>query len=62
MKFAQLRKSKNLTQSQLAEKLGISNRTISMWETGCSTPKLKTVIRLAELLQSSKEEVLECFN
>ena len=28
------RKQKNLTQEQLAEKLGVSNKTISKWETG----------------------------
>ena len=30
------RKQKNLTQEQLAEKLGVSNKTISKWETGVS--------------------------
>ena len=34
--IAQKRKEKNLTQEQLAEKLGISNKTISKWETGVS--------------------------
>lgn len=33
------RKQKNLTQEQLAEKLGVSNKTISKWETGLSFPK-----------------------
>ncbi|MBR2002361.1 MAG: helix-turn-helix transcriptional regulator, partial [Firmicutes bacterium] len=28
------RKEKNLTQEQLAEKLGVSNKTVSKWETG----------------------------
>lgn len=36
-KFIALRrKEKNLTQEQLAEKLGVSNKTISKWETGGS--------------------------
>ena len=36
-KFIALRrKEKNLTQEQLAEKLGVSNKTISKWETGVS--------------------------
>ena len=30
------RKEQNLTQEQLAERLGISNKTISKWETGIS--------------------------
>ncbi|WP_276893384.1 helix-turn-helix domain-containing protein [Eisenbergiella massiliensis] len=32
----QKRKAKNLTQTQLAEKLGVSNKTISKWENGGS--------------------------
>ena len=32
--IAQCRKEKNLTQSQLAEKLNMSNKSISKWETG----------------------------
>lgn len=32
------RKEKNLTQEQLAEKLGVSNKTISKWETGKCMP------------------------
>ena len=30
------RKEKSLTQEQLAEKLGVSNKTVSKWETGVS--------------------------
>ena len=32
--IAELRKEKQLTQEQLAEKLGVNNRTISRWENG----------------------------
>ncbi len=34
--IAQKRKEKNLTQEQLAEKIGVSNKTVSKWETGVS--------------------------
>lgn len=34
----QKRKAKNLTQTQLAEKLGVSNKTISKWENGKCMP------------------------
>ena len=34
--IVQKRKEKNLTQEQLAEKIGVSNKTISKWETGVS--------------------------
>ena len=33
------RKEQNLTQEQLAERLGISNKTISKWEKGLSVPR-----------------------
>ena len=35
-KIAKLRKEKGLTQSQLAEMINVSNKTISRWETGVS--------------------------
>ena len=34
--IAKKRREKNLTQEQLAETLGVSNKTISKWETGVS--------------------------
>lgn len=34
--IARKRKEQNLTQEQLAERLGVSNKTISKWETGVS--------------------------
>ena len=37
----QCRKEKNLTQEQLAEKFGVSARTVSRWETGSNMPDLR---------------------
>lgn len=34
----ELRKSKNLTQKQLAERIGVSSNTISKWENGINIP------------------------
>ena len=36
--IAKCRKDKNLTQEQLAEKLGVSNKSISRWENGKTMP------------------------
>lgn len=36
--ITQKRKEKNLTQAQLAEKLGVSNKTVSKWENGKCMP------------------------
>lgn len=53
------RKQKNLTQEQLAEKLGVSNKTISKWETGTSDPNTSNLIALAKLYGISAEELLK---
>lgn len=37
--LAELRKERNLTQAELGEKLGVTNKTISRWETGVSQTK-----------------------
>ena len=40
----QCRKEKNLTQEQLAEKFGVSERTVSRWETGSNMPDLSILV------------------
>ena len=41
--IAHKRKEKNFTQEQLAEKLGVSNKTVSKWETGKCMPDYSVV-------------------
>ena len=53
------RKQKNLTQEQLAEKLGVSNKTISKWETGKSLPDIVSILNLSDLYQISLDELLK---
>ena len=50
------RKQKNLTQEQLAEKLGVSNKTISKWETGKCMPDYSIVKSLCEELEVTVAE------
>ena len=45
----QLRQQKNLTQEQLAEKLGISYQAVSKWETGANTPDIAFLPKIAAL-------------
>ena len=52
------RKEQNLTQEQLAERLGISNKTISKWEKGLSVPDAAMLIRLAEVLDTTVSRLL----
>ena len=51
----QCRKEKNLTQEQLAEKFGVSERTVSRWETGSNMPDLSILVELADYYDIIKE-------
>jgi len=55
-----LRKEKGYTQKELAEKLYISDKAISKWETGVSIPDTSLLIPLAEILGLSVTELLMC--
>lgn len=58
-KFISLcRKEKNLTQVQLAEKLNITNRAVSKWETGKSCPDVSLMLELCEILGITINELL----
>lgn len=54
-----LRKLKNLSQQQLAEKLNVSFKTISHWELGYSEPSLSMLTKIKEILNASYEELLD---
>ncbi len=53
-----LRKEKNLTQKELADKIGISNKAISKWETGRSMPDTSILDILCKELNISVSELL----
>ena len=53
------RKEKNLTQEQLAERIGVSNKTISKWETGKCMPDYSVVKILCEELEITVEELMD---
>ena len=48
-----LRKSKNMSQEKLAEKLGVSRHSISNWEREVSNPDLKTILEITKLFNVS---------
>ena len=54
-----LRKEKNLTQEQAAEQLGVSNRTVSRWETGTNMPDISLLLVIAELYGVSIPELID---
>lgn len=51
--ISKIRKEKNITQSELAEKLGISDRAISKWENGICLPDASNMPLLCEILDIS---------
>ncbi len=57
--IAKKRKEMNLTQEQLAERLGVSNKTISKWETGKCMPDYAVVKNLCEELKVSVSELMD---
>ena len=56
--IAQCRKNKNLTQAELAEKLSITDRAISKWETGKGMPDSGIMLELCNELGISVNELL----
>lgn len=55
----ELRKEKGISQKELGEMLGVSNKSVSKWETGAALPKTETLVRLAEFFDISSEELLQ---
>jgi len=54
----ELRKGKGLTQEQLGEKLGVSSRTVSRWETGSNMPDISLLIELADFYEVDIRELI----
>lgn len=51
------RKQAELTQEELAERVGVARQTVVKWEAGESTPDLESAARLAEVLQVSLDDL-----
>lgn len=54
----ELRKVKNLTQDEVAEKLNVTRQTVSKWETNQSTPDFDKIVPICELFEIGVEELL----
>ena len=55
----ELRKEKELTQEQLAEKLGVSSRSVSRWENGITMPELGILVELADYYEVDIKEIID---
>ncbi len=57
-KLYELRKGKNLSQEEVAEKLNVTRQTVSKWETNQSSPDFDKILPICELFEISTEELI----
>ncbi|MBQ2964497.1 MAG: helix-turn-helix domain-containing protein [Clostridia bacterium] len=56
--LASLRKSKGLSQEEIADRLGVSRQAISKWENGQALPETANIMKLCEILEVTPNELL----
>ena len=56
--IAERRRARGMTQRELAERLGVSNRTVSKWECGDGMPELANLLPLCAALGLTADELL----
>lgn len=57
-KLVELRASKGVTQEDVAQVLSVSNKTVSKWENGASTPELSMIVELARYYEITTDALL----
>lgn len=55
----ELRKKKQLTQEQLAKRFGVTNRSVSRWETGSNMPDLSILVELADFYDVDIRDIID---
>ena len=58
-RIARLRKEHGMTQLQLAEKMGVTDKAVSKWERDLSCPDVGSLPQLAQLLEVSVDELMQ---
>ena len=53
-----LRKAKGMTQNELAEKMNVTDKAVSKWERNLSCPDVNSIPKLAEILGTTVDELL----
>ena len=59
MKIASLRREKGMTQLELAEKMGVTDKAGSKWERDLSCPDVSSIPKLAEIFGISIDELMQ---
>ncbi|MBR1437771.1 MAG: helix-turn-helix transcriptional regulator [Synergistaceae bacterium] len=57
MNIKQLRKSRNMTQEELSERIGVHENTIRLWEKGIREPRSSDIAKLCEVLNCTESEL-----
>lgn len=57
--ITELRKDKGMTQAQLAEQMGVTDKAVSKWERDISCPDINSIPRLAEVLGTTVEQLMK---
>ena len=57
--IAELRKQHGMTQLELAEKMGVTDKAVSKWKRDLSCPDINSIPNLAEILGVSVEELMQ---
>ena len=60
-RIAALRKEKGMTQLELAQQMGVTDKAVSKWERDLSYPDINTIPRLAEVLGVSLEDLMQIY-
>ncbi len=58
MNLKNIRKLQNLTQLELADKLGVDQTTVSKWENETSFPSIATLKKIADVLNCKIEDLI----
>ena len=58
-KLPKLRKDNNLSQEQLADKLGVSRQAVSKWEAGNSYPDMEKMLQMCKILNCHLEDIMD---
>lgn len=56
--ISELRKAQGLTQEQLGEKVGVTNKTVSRWETGTYLPPVDALLSMSKMFDVTINEIL----
>ena len=59
MMISSLRKERGMTQLDLAEKMGVTDKAVSKWERDISCPDVNTIPKLAEVFSISVDELMQ---